>query len=87
MQKIYGLENNGYDVSRKMRIKLYFHKTWKYISGHPLLYLMLIPGFFFLFIYKFWPLYGLTMAFKDYNIFAGSNPMDAVAASPWVGFK
>ena len=57
----------------------------KYFKAHPFLYLMLIPGFFFLFIYKFWPLYGLEMAFKDYNIFAGSNPMDSIGASEWVG--
>ncbi len=60
---------------------------WAYIKHHPVLYLMLIPGLFFLFIYKFWPLYGLLMAFKDYNIFAGSNPMDAISKSSWVGFK
>lgn len=58
-----------------------------YIKSHPVLYLMLIPGLFFLFIYKFWPLYGLAMAFKDYNIFAGRNPMHAVAVSEWVGLK
>lgn len=51
-----------------------------------MMYLMLIPGLFFLFIYKFAPLYGILIAFKDYNIFAGSNPIDAIAKSPWVGF-
>ena len=61
--------------------------VWGYMRAHPFLYLMLVPGLFFLFIYKFWPLYGLAMAFKDYNIFAGKNPMDAVAVSPWVGLK
>jgi putative aldouronate transport system permease protein len=61
-------------------------RTLKYIKTHPAMYLMLIPGFFFLFVYKFWPLYGLGMAFKDYNIFAGKNPMDAIAKSPNVGF-
>ena len=59
----------------------------KYIKTHPALYIMLIPGLLFLFVYKLWPLYGLEMAFKDYNIFAGRNPMDAVSASPWVGLK
>jgi putative aldouronate transport system permease protein len=62
-------------------------RIWGYVCDHPLLYLMLIPGLFFLCIYKFWPLYGLEMAFKDYNIFAGKNPMDAVSASSWVGLK
>ena len=63
------------------------NSLWNYIKTHKALYLMLIPGLFFLIIYKFWPLYGLEMAFKDYNIFAGNNPMDAIAKSPWVGFK
>lgn len=58
-----------------------------YLQDHYLLYLMLIPGLFFLIVYKFLPLYGITIAFKDYSIFAGSNPIDAIAKSPWVGFK
>jgi len=60
---------------------------WSYFKEHYLLYLMLIPGLFFLIVYKFFPLYGLTIAFKDYSIFAGSNPIDAIAKSEWVGFK
>lgn len=64
-----------------------FRSAWRYVKGHPAMYLMLIPGLFFLFIYKFWPLYGLGMAFEDYDIFAGANPMDAVAKSSWVGLK
>lgn len=58
-----------------------------YLRDHYLLYLMLVPGLFFLIVYKFLPLYGITIAFKDYSIFAGSNPIDAIAKSPWVGFK
>lgn len=62
-------------------------KKWKWVKGHPAMYLMLLPGLFFVFVYKFGPLYGLLMAFEDYDIFAGSNPIDAVAKSPWVGLK
>lgn len=68
-------------LGRRVRSKLI------HIKRHPLLYLMLLPGLFFLFLYKFWPLYGLQMAFRKYNIFAGANPMDAIAKSPWVGMK
>ncbi len=57
-----------------------------YMREHYLLYLMLLPGLFFLIVYKFFPLYGITIAFKDYSIFAGSNPLDAIAKSDWVGF-
>lgn len=59
----------------------------KYVRRHPGMYLMLVPGLFFLFIYKFAPLYGILIAFKDYNIFLGSNPIEAIGLSPWVGFQ
>lgn len=65
-----------------MRIRKFF----RYVRRHPMLYIMLIPGLFFLFVYKFAPLYGILIAFKDYNIFLGNNPIDAIAKSPWVGF-
>lgn len=69
-----------------MKAKQSIGRFFRYVRRHPMMYLMLIPGLFFLFIYKFAPLYGILIAFKDYNIFAGSNPIDAIAKSPWVGF-
>ena len=69
-----------------MKAKQSIGRFFRYVRRHPMMYLMLIPGLFFLFIYKFAPLYGILIAFKDYNIFAGSNPIDAIAKSPRVGF-
>ena len=69
-----------------MKAKQSIGRFFRYVRRHPMMYLMLIPGLFFLFIYKFAPLYGILIAFKDYNIIAGSNPIDAIAKSPWVGF-
>ena len=69
-----------------MKAKQSIGRFFRYVRRHSMMYLMLIPGLFFLFIYKFAPLYGILIAFKDYNIFAGSNPIDAIAKSPWVGF-
>lgn len=69
-----------------MKAKQSIGRFFRYVRRHPMMYLMLIPGLFFLFIYKFAPLYGILIAFKDYNIFAGSNPIDAIAKSPWEGF-
>lgn len=62
-----------------------FSRFLMYVRQHPLLYIMLIPGLFFLFIYKFLPLYGILIAFKDYNIFLGENPIQAIGLSEWVG--
>jgi putative aldouronate transport system permease protein len=44
------------------------------------LYLLLIPGLIFLAIFKYTPMYGLIIAFKEFNIY------DGIASSPWVGF-
>ncbi|WJH33452.1 ABC transporter permease subunit [Paenibacillus sp. CC-CFT747] len=45
------------------------------------LYIALIPGIAFLLLFKYAPMYGIIIAFKDFNIF------DGLAASPWVGWE
>jgi putative aldouronate transport system permease protein len=42
---------------------------------------MVIPGLLFFVIFKYVPMYGITIAFKDFRISRG------VLASPWVGLK
>ncbi len=51
------------------------------------MYALLIPGIIFILIFNYLPMYGALIAFKDYNIFAGNNPIDAIFKSEWVGFK
>lgn len=63
------------------------HGGANYFRQHWMLYLMLIPGLFFLFVYKLLPLWGLQIAFKDYKIFAADTPWNAITASSWVGLK
>lgn len=43
------------------------------------LYLMLLPVIIYYVVFKYVPMYGITMAFKDYNVFKG------VLGSPWCG--
>lgn len=62
------------------------HEFFIYVKHHPVMYLMLMPGLFFLFLYKLAPLYGILIAFKDYNIFLGNSPINAIGLSEWVGF-
>jgi putative aldouronate transport system permease protein len=45
------------------------------------LYLMLLPGVIYFIIFKYVPMYGVTMAFQDYKPFTG------FFGSPWVGLK
>jgi putative aldouronate transport system permease protein len=48
---------------------------------HRWLYLMLVPGVLYFLVFKYWPMYGLHIAFKDYIPFLGYS------GSPWVGLK
>ncbi|OMF34637.1 protein lplB [Paenibacillus sp. FSL H8-0548] len=45
------------------------------------LYLMLVPALLFILVYKYLPMYGVVIAFKDFNIMKG------IMNSPWVGLK
>ncbi len=45
------------------------------------LYVMILPVLVGFFLFRFYPLYGLQIAFKDYNIVAG------VSGSEWVGLE
>lgn len=45
------------------------------------LYLMLLPSFILVFIFCYIPIYGITLAFKDYTASLG------IMGSPWVGLK
>lgn len=65
--------------SRKARSLL------SYLRQHWVLYAMLIPGLFFLFIYKLLPLWGLQIAFRDYQMFSAETPWKAITESPFVG--
>ena len=44
------------------------------------LFIMGLPGFLYLFINNYMPLYGLVIAFKKYNYKLG------ISGSPWAGF-
>ncbi|MBB6672962.1 sugar ABC transporter permease [Cohnella nanjingensis] len=45
------------------------------------LYLMVLPGFLTVLIFNYFPMYGITIAFKDFNASKG------IIGSPWIGFK
>lgn len=44
-------------------------------------YVLLIPGLLFLLLFKYTPLYGVLIAFQDFNIFEG------IRGSEWVGLE
>ena len=55
-------------------------KKLMYVKNHYLLYVMLILPLAYYIVFHYYPMYGLTIAFKNFSIFKG------VWDSPWVGF-
>lgn len=45
------------------------------------LYVLLAPAVLYIIVFKYWPMYGAQIAFRDYN------PALGFAGSPWVGFE
>ena len=59
---------------RKLHRNNWWYKNWPYL-------MLTLPGIAVLFLMHTVPLYGLIMAFKDYNF------ADGVWGSPWNGFE
>lgn len=60
-------------LGEKKGLGKYFRRYW-------MLYAMLIPGLLYIFIFKYIPMYGVTVAFRDYN------GIGAIMDAPWVGW-
>ncbi len=45
------------------------------------LYVMLIPIFLYIILFHYWPMYGIQIAFRNFNF------ADGIIGSPWVGTK
>jgi putative aldouronate transport system permease protein len=54
---------------------------WKQVAKHWEFYVLLLPGIILTIIYKYIPIYGVQIAFRDYNA------MDGFFGSTWVGLK
>lgn len=52
----------------------------KYLWKHKYMYLMLVPAIVYYVIFCYVPMYGASIAFKDFN------PIQGIMKSPWVGF-
>ncbi|MFB9278201.1 ABC transporter permease [Cohnella cellulosilytica] len=56
-------------------------RLWKRVRGNLDMYALLLPGLIFLLLFKYTPMYGILIAFQDFNIFAG------IPGSEWVGME
>ena len=59
---------------KQNNILIRFIKQWD-------IQLMVLPALLLIFVFSYIPMYGVLMAFQDYNLFGG------MAESPWVGLK
>lgn len=57
------------------------NSKWRLALRNTDYYLLLIPGLLFLLVFKYTPMYGVIIAFQDFNIFEG------IRGSEWVGFE
>ncbi|MEK5163545.1 ABC transporter permease subunit [Paenibacillus sp. FSL R5-0527] len=64
-----------YQLNARKRSKL------KHIVRNPFLYAMAVPGLLFFLVFSYFPIYGIMIAFKDYNFAKG------ITGSEWVGLK
>lgn len=55
--------------------------SWTQIKRNWGLYLLLLPAVVLLLLFTYKPMYGILIAFKDYN------PSMGITGSPWAGFK
>jgi putative aldouronate transport system permease protein len=66
-----------YQLSPRERAGKLLKRIWFYRS----LYLLALPGILYFLIFAYLPMWGVTIAFKDFRLFRG------FAGSPWVGLK
>lgn len=74
MDKFMMMKNRKRGMMHQQSIGIYIWKR-KY------LYLMLVPAIIYYIIFCYVPMYGVTIAFKDFN------PMLGIMKSPWTGFE
>lgn len=69
------------NVTPKSRIMEKIHSIKKEVKLNYEIYLLLMPTFIIILIFKYFPMYGIQIAFKSFN------PIKGISGSNWVGFK
>lgn len=75
------IKNGNSSVEIKKRFKQKMKRLLLEIYKHKVFYAMLAPAVILLGIFAYWPMYGVTIAFKDYS------PRAGILGSEWVGFE
>lgn len=73
-------KQNTITLSDGRTIQVHRMSTLQYMKQHKWLYLLLLPGLIYFILFRYVPMGGLVIAFKDYSPFKG------IWGSDWVGF-
>ena len=68
-------------IRPRLNIGSWFQRLARDMRKHYILYLMLLPGVVYFLLFRYFPMYGAIIAFKDYRVLEG------FWGSPWVGLK
>ncbi len=71
------LQKSAPIIQRKRTIK---EKTKKLLQNYDL-YLLLLPTLLYFLVFHYFPMYGVQIAFKNFNATLG------IMGSPWIGFE
>lgn len=81
MKKSAGMHPAPLAAGRKPLTRDNRSQVWRKIKKSKYLYLIFLLPFVYYCVFQYAPMYGILIAFKDYNIVKG------VFNSPWIGFK
>ena len=71
---------------RKARARHYSYIKQSILMNRDM-YILLVPSLVFIAIFNIAPLYGIQLAFRNYNMFVADNPWRSIGASDWVGLE
>lgn len=60
-------------------------ELWRKIKKQKLLLLFLLPAVLYFFLFSYVPMYGVLIAFKQFQLKAGENFFSSVLHAPWAG--
>ncbi|MBD0380837.1 ABC transporter permease [Paenibacillus sedimenti] len=80
MNRAASTSRNG-DLPIRTRIRAFEGRVWKRLKRDKWMYLLLTPGLLYFIIFKYVPMWGIALAFKNYQPFTG------FWHSEWVGLE
>jgi putative aldouronate transport system permease protein len=81
VEQAYNKVETKQSTIRKEALSAKTLKKLKYMKENYQLYLFVLPALALIIIFKYIPMYGAIIAFKDFN------PLQGIMNSPWIGFE